>query len=674
MSKINPLFQKQIAKDKIGITEIDPNTKLLQDKSSGQFYWQGDSPNSKKYKIYYSKNYPEDTSIQVVLVSSNKKITVQSFKDALEQINPPSNISENTSIDIEIEVTVKQIPSGEVGKGMIYLDAKLMQDLNWIDGMIIEITNMDQSLSAYGRLLSAAARDFGKNRIRVDPTLRKNINVKIDEKVIIKKIDNVQKAEKLTLRPFGNIPQIQNTEMLGQIWGNQVVAKNHRIPLYLMNQAFVFKIANVEPPSKCVQIDENTEFEIKNAIEEEIQVSYSDLGGLDPVIDKIREMVELPMRYPQMFERLGVEPPKGILLFGPPGTGKTLLAKATAGETDANFYMINGPELLSKYMGESEENIRNIFKEARENAPSIIFFDEIDSIGIKRSDSSGGTEKKVVTTLLTEMDRISSRENIIVIGATNLVDELDPALRRPGRFDREIEIGIPDYKGRLEILKIHTRGMPLKNVNLEDIAKRTPGFVGADFSLLAKEAGLQSIQRILPNIDLNQGLTDEDISGIHVTMDDFNCALRDVHPSGMRELLIQRPTVTWDDIGGLEEAKQFLKEVVQWPMTYNGIFNHYEVTVPKGIMLYGPPGTGKTLLVKALANESDTNFISVKGPEFLSKWIGESEKMIRETFRKAKSMAPSIIFFDEIDSIAPKRGSNRGNSATENIVAQFLTE
>jgi transitional endoplasmic reticulum ATPase len=453
--------------------------------------------------------------------------------------------------------------------------------------------------------------------------------------------------------------------------------KKNKITLYLMNQAIAFRIENYQPSAPQVKIDAQTNFTIKEAISgEEKKITYSDLGGLDDVIVKIREMVELPLRYPQIFEQLGVTPPKGILLYGPPGTGKTLLARAVANETSAFFIPVSGPQLVSKFAGGTEENFRNVFQEARDNAPSIIFFDEIDSIAGKRTETYNSSEKNIITTLLTEMDGMSGKESIVFIGATNLPDAIDPAIRRPGRFDREIEIGVPDKKARLDILKIHTRGMPLsKDVALDDLAERTPGFVGADLGLLAKEAGLQAVRRAFPSFQLAQGITEEQITRLNVTKADFEVALHEVHPSGMRELLIQRPTTTWDDIAGLGEVKLTLKEMVEWPLNYYQVYNHFNVEVPRGIILYGPPGNGKTLLVKALANMSNANFISVKGPEFMSKWVGESEKMVRETFRKAKSMAPSIIFFDEIDSLVPTRGNSiSGAGVSENVVAQMLTE
>jgi transitional endoplasmic reticulum ATPase len=388
-------------------------------------------------------------------------------------------------------------------------------------------------------------------------------------------------------------------------------------------------------------------------------------------------MIELPLRHPEIFERIGIEAPKGVLLHGPPGTGKTLLAKAVANETNANFYSISGPEIMSKFYGESEGNLREIFKEAAENAPSIIFIDEIDSIAPKREEVSGDVEKRIVSQLLTLMDGISSRGKLVVIGATNRPNAIDPALRRPGRFDREIEIGIPDEKGRLDVLLIHTRGMPLtEDVDLASIARVAHGFVGADLQALSKEAAMRSLRRILPEIDLHQPKIPAEILGkIKVTKQDFDEALKDVQPSAMREVLVQRPNVSWEDIGGLQGIKEELEEAIEWPLKHADLFEEADVDPPKGILLYGPPGTGKTMIAKAVAATSEANFINIKGPELLSKWVGESEKGVREVFRKARQAAPCVIFFDEIDAVAPKRGGSEGDShVTERLISQLLTE
>src|ERR687884_951160 len=406
------------------------------------------------------------------------------------------------------------------------------------------------------------------------------------------------------------------------------------------------------------------------------RITYEDIGGLKNEVQKVREMIELPLRHPEIFERIGIEAPKGVLLYGPPGTGKTLLAKAVANETNANFYSIGGPEVMSKFYGESEERLRETFKEAEENAPSIIFIDEIDSIAPKREEVSGDVEKRVVSQLLTLMDGLKSRGKLVVIGATNRPNAIDPALRRPGRFDREIEIGIPDEQGRYDILQIHTRGMPLTDVNLESIAKVTHGFVGADLEALSKEAAMRSLRRVLPEINMEQNkIPVEVLNKIKITNEDFQNALKDVQPSAMREVQIQRPNVSWDDIGGLSEVKEELAEAIEWPLKHADLFNQADVKPPKGLLLYGPPGTGKTMIAKAVATTSEANFISIKGPELISKWVGESEKGVREVFRKARQAAPCVVFFDELDAIAPRRGGSEGDShVTERVISQMLTE
>jgi transitional endoplasmic reticulum ATPase len=388
-------------------------------------------------------------------------------------------------------------------------------------------------------------------------------------------------------------------------------------------------------------------------------------------------MIELPLRHPELFKRLGVEAPKGVLLHGPPGTGKTLLAKAIANETNSNFYTIGGPEIMSKYHGESEERLRNVFEQAEKNAPSIIFIDEIDSIAPKREEVTGETERRIVAQLLSVMDGMASRGKVVVIAATNRINAIDPALRRPGRFDREIEIGVPNRDGRLEVLQIHTRGMPIdKDVNLEKLADISHGFVGADLQALAKEAAMRALRRVLPDINLSgEGIPIETLRKIIVRMQDFMDVIKEMEPSAMREVFVEVPDIKWDDIGGLSSIKQELQEAVEWPLKYSGIFTYADATPPKGILLYGPPGTGKTLMAKAAANESEANFISIKGPELLSKWVGESEKGVREIFRKARQAAPCIIFFDELDAIAPARGGDHGDShVTERVISQFLTE
>ena len=440
-------------------------------------------------------------------------------------------------------------------------------------------------------------------------------------------------------------------------------------------------VVNFAPTADATIINRKTEVKISEKPVKEDQasipkVTYEDIGGLEEEVKKVREMIELPLRHPELFERLGVEAPKGVLLHGPPGNGKTLLAKAVAGETNANFITIGGPEIMSKFYGESEERLREIFKQAEENAPSIIFIDEIDSIAPKREDVSGETERRVVAQLLSLMDGLEARGKVVVIGATNRPNAIDPALRRPGRFDREIEINPPNKDGRLEILQIHTRGMPLESeVSLEELADLTHGYVGADLSALCKEAAIRSLRRILPDLDLEmESIPIEVLNKITVKREDFFSALREMQPSALREVLVEKPDVHWADIGGLEDVKRELQEAVEWPLKYADVFDYMDTALPKGVLLYGPPGTGKTMMAKAVATESEANFINVKGPEFLSKWVGESEKAVRETFRKARQAAPCVIFMDEIDSIAPTRGGEGDSHVTERVISQLLTE
>ncbi|MCH1607414.1 MAG: CDC48 family AAA ATPase, partial [Nitrosopumilus sp.] len=447
-----------------------------------------------------------------------------------------------------------------------------------------------------------------------------------------------------------------------------------------MGSRVQFVVTNTKP-SKPVIVTEKTIFKLGSltkAVDVSVpRITYDELGGLKTEVQKIREMVELPMRHPELFDKIGVEAPKGVLLYGPPGTGKTLIAKAVAGETNAHFISISGPEIMGKHYGESEERIREIFTQAEENSPSIIFIDEIDSIAPKRDEVSGELEKRIVSQLLTLMDGMKSRGKVIVIAATNRPDSIDPALRRPGRFDREIEIGIPDDEGRFDILSIHTRGMPIdEKVNLKQISKTTHGFVGADLEVLSKEAAMRSLRRIIPEIDLDEDIISSEIlQKIQITSDDFREALKEVKPSALREVQVQIPDVNWDDVGGLDELKDELREVIEWPIKHKEAFDYVDVETPKGILLHGPPGTGKTLIAKALAKTTESNFISIKGPELLSKWVGESEKGVREIFRKARQAAPCIIFLDEVDALVPRRGSGSSDShATENIVSQILTE
>ncbi|MHB2037601.1 MAG: CDC48 family AAA ATPase, partial [Nitrososphaerales archaeon] len=461
----------------------------------------------------------------------------------------------------------------------------------------------------------------------------------------------------------------------------RVVGKGDEIAINVMNRRIDLVVTKIEPNTAVVIVNEGTQIVISEEVAKPQRnlprVTYEDIGGLRGEVVKVREMIELPMKHPELFERLGIEAPKGVLLHGPPGTGKTLLAKAVANETNAHFISITGPEIMGKYYGESEERLRQIFEEAEKNAPSIIFIDEIDSIAPKREEVTGEVEKRVVAQLLALMDGMESRGKVVVIAATNRPNALDPALRRPGRFDREIEIGVPDQKGRLEVLQIHTRGMPLaEDVDLQKLASSSHGFVGADLQALAKEAAMRSLRRVLPSIDLEKkSIPAEILNKIIVKMSDFQDALTEVEPSAMREVLVEIPNVRWTDVGGLSLVKRDLQEAVEWPLKYRDVFDYAKTRPPKGILLYGPPGTGKTLLAKAVASESEANFISVKGPELLSKWVGESERGVREIFHKARQAAPCIIFMDELDSLVPTRGGSTGDSqVTERVLSQILTE
>jgi len=593
---------------------------------------------------------------------------------------------------------------GESGRGIIRIDTSTMKKLAVKEGDIVEIHGQKKSGAIAVRAYPA---DVGLNIIRMDGITRKNAGIGVGETVKVTKA-NVRDAEKVVLAPAQKGVIIQmHPELLKKNLFMRPVAKGDIVaPFPVVRQrgngpfndffgvSFeeIFftpipgetRLAVVSTfPEGITRINNYTEIELKpeavTSIEESVPiVTYEDIGGLGDAIIKIREIVELPMRHPELFTRLGIDPPKGVLLYGPPGTGKTLLAKAVANEAGANFLVINGPEVMSKWYGQSEANLRKIFEEAEKNAPSIIFIDEIDAIAPKREEVRGEVEKRVVSQLLTMMDGLKARGKVIVIAATNMENTLDPALRRPGRFDREIEIGVPDVKGRKEILQIHTKNMPLeKDVNLDELGSITYGFTGADIHALAKEAAMSSLRRVLPDMNWkNQDQISQDIlERLKVTKKDFQNALKMVEPSAMREVLIEIPNVRWADIGGLEDVKESLKEVVQWPLQNPDAFKRIGIKPPTGVLLYGPPGTGKTLLAKAVATESEANFIAIKGPEILSMWVGESEKKIREIFRKAKQVAPCIIFFDEIDSLAPKRGAAGTSShVMENIVSQILVE
>jgi transitional endoplasmic reticulum ATPase len=565
----------------------------------------------------------------------------------------------------------------DVGRGIARVDPKVVDQLGLTSGDVIQIVGKKKTTALSWPGYDS---DSGKGTIRIDGYLRNNAGVSIDDKVTIRKIE-AKVAQRLTLAPTEPLRIVGGEEYLSQILEGRVLARGDYVPISVMGRKIDLVVTSTTPTAEAVIVTDQTQVTVGEQVKEAPRaiprIAYEDIGGLRPVIQKVREMIELPLRHPELFERLGVEAPKGVLLHGPPGTGKTLLAKAVASETNANFYSIGGPEIMSKFYGESEERLREIFKEAQENAPSIIFIDEIDSIAPKREEVTGEVEKRVVSQLLSVMDGLQSRGKVVVIGATNRINSIDPALRRPGRFDREIEIGVPDRDGRLEILEIHSRGMPLaEDVDLKKLASVTHGFVGADLEALAKEAAIRALRRILPEINLEaENIPAEVLNKIIVRMSDFQEALKEVEPSAMREVLVEVPDIKWEDIGGLEGVKEELREAIEWPLKYPELFAQMNAVPPKGLLLYGPPGTGKTLLAKAAANESEANFISVKGPELLNKYVGESEKAVREVFRKARQASPCIIFFDEIDSVAPLRGSGTGDSnVTERVISQFLTE
>ncbi|MDH3695829.1 MAG: CDC48 family AAA ATPase [Nitrosopumilus sp.] len=577
----------------------------------------------------------------------------------------------------EIILKIDEIPQQHVGRGRAIVDPKIIEDQKWNTGQILELT---YNKKTHVKLWPGTPEEYGAGIIKIDGITRQNIGAGIGDKISLNSVEAVN-AEQIVLSPTEKIAAEGLQEYMIYNYLNHVFTTGDSISLNTQMGGRVQFIVTSTKPSKPVIVTENTVFKLgtmTKAVDASVpRITYDELGGLKNEVQKIREMVELPMRHPELFDKIGVEAPKGVLLYGPPGTGKTLLAKAVAGETNAHFISLSGPEIMGKYYGESEERIREIFTQAEENSPSIVFIDEIDSIAPKRDEVSGEVEKRIVSQLLTLMDGMKSRGKVVVIAATNRPDSIDPALRRPGRFDREIEIGIPDDEGRFDILSIHTRGMPIdEKVDLKQISKTTHGFVGADLEVLSKEAAMRSLRRILPEIDLDEDkISSEILQRIQITSEDFRDALKEVRPSALREVQVQIPNVSWDDVGGLDQLKEELREAVEWPIKHKEAFDYVDVETPKGILLHGPPGTGKTLIAKALAKMTESNFISIKGPELLSKWVGESEKGVREIFRKARQAAPCIIFLDEVDSLVPRRGSgDSGSHVTENVVSQILTE
>ncbi len=606
----------------------------------------------------------------------------------------------------EVRLKVVEALQDDAYKGIARVDTEIMRKIELKRGDVILIKGERESVAIVDRAYPA---DIGEGIIRIDGIIRKNTRAGIGDIVTIRKVD-IKEAKKINIAPSQKGITIHaDSELLKQgllgrvcVKGDIVVLGGTRRRRDIMSDMDFFGdvftealtgmggfgfsgmqtrflIVSTQPSQACI-ITENTEIVLSSKavdISEENfpEVTYEDIGGLSEEVKKIREMVELPLKHPEIFEALGIEPPKGVLLHGPPGTGKTLLAKAVANESESNFVLINGPELMSKFYGESEKNLRDKFEEAEKTSPTIIFIDEIDAIALKREEAYGEVERRVVSQLLTLMDGLKSRGKVVVIGATNRPNAIDPALRRPGRFDREINISVPDKKGRLAILKIHTRNMPLvKDVSLEELASITHGFVGADLSSLCKEAAMNVLRRFLPKINLEEEIPKEILESINVTRKDFQEALKIVRPSAMREVLVETPNIKWVDVGGLDKIKQELKEAVEWPMKYPQVFTRMGIRPPTGILLYGPPGTGKTLLAKAVANESEANFIQVKGPSLLSMWVGKSEEGVRKIFERARQVAPCVIFFDEIDALASRRGLEAGSKVGDHVLNQLLAE
>ncbi|TYL36235.1 AAA family ATPase [Natronococcus pandeyae] len=593
-----------------------------------------------------------------------------------------------------MKLTVKPLKQKDAGRGLAAIDRVSMRELDLENGDYIVIEGKDDS-QAVARVWPGYPEDEGRGIVRIDGRLRQEADVGIDDNVTIEPAD-VKPANSVTvalpqnLRIRGDIGPLVRDKLSGQaVTGGQTVPFSLSFgPMASSGQSVPLKIASTNP-SGTVVITDSTNIEISETPAEQVSssgdtspegvpnITYEDIGGLDDELDQVREMIELPMRHPELFQQLGIEPPKGVLLHGPPGTGKTLMAKAVANEIDAHFETISGPEIMSKYYGESEEQLREVFEEAEENAPAIIFIDELDSIAAKREEAGGDVERRVVAQLLSLMDGLEERGRVTVIAATNRVDAIDPALRRGGRFDREIEIGVPDKKGRKEILQVHTRGMPLaEGIDLDQYAENTHGFVGADLESLAREGAMNALRRIRPDLDLESEEIDADVlESLEVTESDIKEAMKGIQPSALREVFVEVPDITWEDVGGLGDTKERLRETIQWPLDYPEVFEAMDMEAAKGVLMFGPPGTGKTLLAKAVANESQSNFISIKGPELLNKYVGESEKGVREVFEKARSNAPTVIFFDEIDSIAGERGQRQGDSGVgERVVSQLLTE
>lgn len=578
----------------------------------------------------------------------------------------------------EAILRVQDPDPSHVGRNIITLDRQTKEALDVTSGDIVEIEGTKKTAAV---IWPARTEDEGKALVRMDNLIRHNCGVGLGEKVTVRRAEYTD-AKKIVLAPTQEVRIIASgyDRILKKNFIGRPMAKGDSVWISVFGSGFVYSVVETQPRG-IVKVTDLTQLILREEpVKEELagipKVSYENIGGLEGAIPKVRELIELPMRHPEVFRKLGINPPKGVLLHGPPGTGKTLLAKAVANETQAHFINVNSPGIMSKFVGEAEANILKYFKEAEKNAPSIIFFDEIDSIAPKRDEFVGEVERRVVAQLLSAMDGMEARGNIVVIAATNRINSLDEALRRPGRFDREIEIGVPDVKGRKEILQIHTRGMPLaKDIDLDHYAGITHGFVGADLESLAKESAMKALRRYLPKINLDEeNIPAEVLEKMEVNKDDFDNALKEVQPSALREVAVEVPNVKWDDVGGLDEIKSELKQAVEWPLKNPDSFKKMGIRPPHGILLYGPPGTGKTLLAKAIATESEANFISIKGSQLFSMWIGESEKGIRNIFKRARQVSPVIVFFDDIDSIASKRGTGIDSGVHDRVVNQLLTE
>src|SRR3989338_701607 len=576
----------------------------------------------------------------------------------------------------KLSLKVAEAMNKDVGRGIARIDPADMQYLEAEIGDVVEIVGKRRTVA---RLMPTFKEERGKSRIQIDGLVRGNAQVSLDEKVTLRKVP-WQPAEKVVLAPVTPGMMDKDSRYIGTLLDGLPLVEGDRIRATLFGARYNEFLVESTLPKDVVIIKPTTSLKIAETLPTKparLKVSYEDVGGLEKEIQRIREMIELPLKYPQVFERLGIDPPKGVLLCGPPGCGKTLIARAVANETDASFFSINGPEIIHKFYGESEARLREIFEEARRNTPAIIFLDEVDAIAPKREQVLGEVEKRVVAQLLALMDGLKDRGQVIVIAATNIPHSLDPALRRPGRFDREITISIPDKNGRLKILEIHSRGMPLlEDVDLSRLAEITHGFVGADLQALCREAAMSCLRQVMPEIDFQKAhIPTETLLSLKVGMEHFLQALKEIEPTAIREVFVEVPDVGWGDVGGLEEVKRQLQEAVEWPLRYEKLFERARLTPPKGILLTGPPGTGKTLLAKALAREGKVNFISIKGPALLSKYVGESERAIRDIFRKARQASPCILFFDEIDAIAPRRGAGGVDSGVaERVISQLLTE